>query len=226
MKSKKWPMMAELERLIGTRGPESVPAGAFNAIADRLEAAVASSDGKELAHANEQLEDLVRLLVQHGSDSLRAAVRGRGDQADISAALSLGQAAFAQAFASRALDKRADDRFAQRMRDPRYEAYVRALLNSPLNGKQLEQAVDEAKETVSRKLAILRGLGIVECRREGNRIVNFLNPAARAILLAQHVAPLPIGKTRPIAPSVVTAIGNEAKGIADYYSKSPVFGAA
>lgn len=223
MKSTKWPIVAELERLIAASGPEGVPAGAFNAIADRLEEAVAAPDAGELAAASEQLEELTRLLVQQGSDALRDAIRGRAHP-DIKAALLVGQAAFAQNFAARSFDKRADDRFAERMTDPRYEGYVRALLSGPMNGRQLEQATGETTETVSRKLAVLRGLGIVECRREGNRIINFLNPAAKAVLTSRNIAPLVSERARPIAPVVAAAIADRMKGMADHEKRTPLFG--
>lgn len=184
-----WPVLATLRRQIEGGATRLDPA-LYDALADRLEAALAADTSDELRTAAEGLQSALYEIARTASPAVRDALRGAQEaDPELVAAFWAGQTAFAQLLSARALDKRGDDRFVSRLTDKRYERYVRALLDRPLSGDELAARTGERKETVSRKLAALAGLGVVERRRQGARVVNVLAPAARGYLRQNGIAP-------------------------------------
>ena len=91
----------------------------------------------------EQPENVARTVIETlalpiAPEAVRLAVVG-DPSADRSgrAAFALGQINFAQAFAGRAFERRADDAFIETLVDSRYEGLVRALSERPMSGVTL-----------------------------------------------------------------------------------------
>jgi DNA-binding transcriptional ArsR family regulator len=152
------------------------------AIAERLEEAVSAPTRAPLETLDEQLIGLFDAMLRTASKAAVEAVRGsaQAGTAETDAYL-LGQVSFAQLFAAQAAERRADDRFVETIRSSLYAPYVKALARDDYSGTQLAQICGERTETVSRKLKVLRDLGITDFQREGTSFVNFLTPAAQAV---------------------------------------------
>lgn len=225
MKKQPWPALAHLDGLTEARELYRVEPGVYDAIADRLESAVASESSEPLEEAWDLLTKSLRLMVKHASSEIRDTIRG-ADHADqkLLTAFWAGQMAFAEGFAARALEKRADNRFAARLTDRRYERYVRALLERPKTGDELAAATGEAKETVSRKLAVLAHLGVVERRRQGNHVVNVLSPPAKSYLKHKNIAPWSSGRAPALPKTVADALEVRAKAMPGHLQMPPVLG--
>lgn len=166
-----------------------VPNSVLTVIADRVRAALEGLESPSLEQVERELRTFFRKLLAGAPKGARAAVQGSGDP-ESAAAFVLGQAAFAHLLTARTLDTRVDHTFLTAIGDKRYEPYFRALLDGPKDGVTLARLTREAPETVSRKLAALRGLGLIVARQEGKRVVNKLSPAAKAVLVHQQVEPL------------------------------------
>lgn len=208
--------LAELK----TYGLAALSDGLFATLADRVRAALESSDHGQLDHMTSQLEEFYRELFSAMPEGARAASRRAAIDGDAAAAFLLGQAAFAHLLAARTLDRRADDRFLSTIRDGRYERYVRALQREPMNGNRLVEEIGEREETVSRKLGVLRQLGIVSIRKEGTSVVNSLTPAARAVLEHFKIAPL---TARSHSPEVQKRVDNLQERLANHMRDLPSF---
>lgn len=188
-----WPILDQAAKLI-TDGAQ-LPPSIFTAVADRLRTAIETPDAARVRTAAELFERFYREAVAKAPIAVQAASRGEGTS-DLTLTYSLGKLAFAQLLAARIADTRADGRFIDHIRDKRYLPYVQALFAGPLSVSALRENTGERIETASRKLSVLRGLGIVAARKHGNAVVNMLTPAAMATLEelgltpAQEVAPV------------------------------------
>lgn len=196
MKNKKinnrsnWPVLdATVEAL--ARG-EAFPTGAFAAIADRLRSAIESPDAQRIEDASKRLEHFLRTTIAGASSDVQLVSRGENGSvsgADAAILYSLGKVAFAQLLAARIADTRVDERFVERVFDKRYLPILHELAAEPLSVTQLKERTGEALATVSRKLGVLRGLGIVAFRKQGNIVMNLLTPAAKEVLATHaHLA--------------------------------------
>lgn len=156
-------------------------------LADRMEEAISASSNKPLQAMSEQLIALFNKLLHLAPTPAADAAYGSAslDSAE-SAAYLLGQVGFAQLLASQTLVNRADDGFIAVIQDHRYEQYIKALSVKDYSGVDLAVSTGECAETVSRKLKVLRALGIADFYREGNKVLNFLTPAAQAALPETH----------------------------------------
>ena len=183
------PLLAEALQRLAAEGAAAVPNSVLTVVADRLRAALEGLSSSPLGQVEEELKTFFREALRAAPKKAREAVQGSGD-ADTAAAFLLGQAAFAHLVAARTLDTRVDQAFLDAAADKRYEKYLRALLDRPKDGITLARLTGEAAETVSRKLGVLRTLGLVVARQEGKAIVNKLSPAANALLVHQGAQPL------------------------------------
>lgn len=175
---------AELAAAAFIKGGVPAPA-IYTAFADRLRDAIEAPGETAIDAAAHVLEKLFREAAAKSPETVREAARG--GEGETATAYALGKLAFAQLVAARAASSRADGRFLEHIRDPRYRPYVEALAEGPLSGPRLRQKVGERAETVSRKLAVLRELGIVLSRRQGNIGETMLTPGAHAAL--SQIAP-------------------------------------
>jgi DNA-binding transcriptional ArsR family regulator len=53
---------------------------------------------------------------------------------------------------------------------------VRLLLQGEKSVSEIVQSLNMSQPQVSHHLSVLRSAGIIETRREGNRIINFIDP--------------------------------------------------
>lgn len=224
MTIKTWPALAELVQALEKEDPRGLKPAVFDALADRLEAALAAGDNQALEEASKNLEDIARQWMAAGSDAARKAMRGDHDSdPQLTSLVIAGRLAFAQTLASRVLDKRADDTFYAIFTDGRYQPYVCALMSGPKSGRELADMVEETEETVSRKLKILERQGVVRRRKNGQVTINLLTPAARQFADAKRLAP---AGARVVAPQVQDALSARSTDLGDYLQSSPVLGDA
>jgi DNA-binding transcriptional ArsR family regulator len=174
------------------------------------------------AHGIIKQPSKTRLFQQPAKAPPRAqdAARRLGD-ADASAAYLLGQTAFAHLIAARTFDLRVDDQFLRVLQDKRYKPYLHALLAGPKDGTTLARAAGEAKETVSRKLAVLRGRGAIFSRRDGTTVVNSLSPPAAAFL--QHLGVVPADEAAPQMAAMSAEIARARDGLPEHLREVPSF---
>lgn len=181
-----WPVLETALR--AAADDAAIPSGTFAAVADRLRSAIDAPDAARVRDASDILEQFYRQMASAASPAVQAVSRGLED-GDIAASYVLGKIAFAQLLAARIADTRADDRFVNHVRDNRYLPYIQAMYAEPLSVSALREKVGTRIETVSRKLAVLRSIGIVTSRRQGTVIVNMLTPAAKDTIDALGLAP-------------------------------------
>ena len=215
-----WPTLKEAVSSFAKGGAAAVPDATFTVIADRVRAAVEGSDHELLKRTSSALEQFFRALFAEAPPKARDAARRVGD-ADTSAAYLLGQAAFAHLMAARTFDLRVDDHFLRVLQEKRYRPYLRALLAGPRDGTSLARAAGEAKETVSRKLAVLRGRGVIFSRRDGTTVVNSLSPPAAAFL--QHLGVVPADGVEPQTAAVSAEIARARDGLPEHLRQVPSF---
>jgi DNA-binding transcriptional ArsR family regulator len=223
LKKQTWPSLARLSLLCESAEQHLIDAGLYDAIADRLEQALASESSELLREAEAGLHAALLGLVKTAPADVQDAVRGASSaDPNIVSAFWAGQTAFAQAFAARALARRSDDRLLSRVTDKRYERYVRALLERPQTGEELVAATGETKETVSRKLTALAQLGAIERQRQGNHVVNLLSPVVRAYLRHRNIA---AWVPSPLSAKVSYVLEERTREIPQHMRHTPVLGA-
>ncbi|ESZ26591.1 helix-turn-helix domain-containing protein [Mesorhizobium sp. L2C067A000] len=206
------------EALKSIESPADIPPELISVVAERVEEAVANSNRAELDELKSQLADFFRALLKKAPTEAVAAAR-RTPEAPLAAtsAFVLGQIGFAQHFAAQSADRRADDSFVEVLSSPQMAAYVRALLKQDLTGQELSAAVGERTETVSRKLKTLRDLGIVDYRRDGVRMFNFLTPSAQAAFQdTESVA-------KPQRAAIQRLMQDRQKQTPDHFKEWPTF---
>lgn len=218
-----WPVLEQAGKMIADG--EQLPSSIFAAIADRLRAAIETPDAARVQAAAEQLEHFYREAVATAPTAVQAASRGE-DNGNLAATYYLGKFAFAQLLAARIADTRADDRFINHIHDERYLPYIQALFSAPLSVSALSQKTGKRIETVSRKLAVLRALGIVAARKQGNVVVNMLTPAATATLEEFGLSPALEVAPEIIIPEVQSEIKKRRIGLPLYMQKIPPFSQA
>ena len=64
---------------------------------------------------------------------------------------------------------------------------VQLLLSGEKSVSEVVQSLHMAQPQVSHHLSILRGSGLVNTRREGNRIINFIDPEVKYILKKKEI---------------------------------------
>lgn len=203
----------------------ALPAYFHTAIADRLREVIEASGAADAVKAADILEKIFREVSVHAPADVRSVTRGEGAP-EFEAVYALGKISFAQLLAARVADNRADTRFTAHVTDPRYLAYARALADAQLSVSALQAKTGERMETVSRKLAILRELGIVASRKQGNVVVNMLTPSARHVLeqtgLWEEAPLLAVDDAKE--SSAQKALASKRDALPDYLQTSPSFG--
>ena len=186
-----WNFLSELGDELDRAGRHELPPGTATIFSDRIIAALGREDRLGLEEAQAALEQFYLRRLSEAPEPAAAAARG-DEQAPAAeeAAFSLGLIGLAHAIVARAASRRIDDAFERRLRSKQLERYVRLLIDAELSGRELADQLGKDEAEVSRRLKLLRQMGAVECRRDGNRIVNFLTPAARAVARARNMGAL------------------------------------
>lgn len=186
-----WDFLAELSAEMEGSGRHDLPAGSTTILSDRIAAALSREDRLGLEEAQAAFEELYLKRLAAAPAAAGAAARGDGKASPAEqAAFTLGLIGLSHAVVARAASRRIDDAFDRRLRSKQLERYVRLLVDAELSGRDLAERLGKDEAEVSRRLKMLRQMGAVECRREGNRIVNFLTPAARAVTRARNMGAL------------------------------------
>lgn len=186
-----WTFLAELAEELTAEARHELPPGTATILSDRIGATLAREDRAAIEEAQGALERLYFDLLRTAPAPAAAAARGDDDAGESeTAAFTLGQIGLAHALVARAASRRVDDSFERLLRSKSLERYVRLLVDVELSGRDLADRLGKDEAEVSRRLKLLRQIGAVECRREGNRIVNFLTPAARAVVRARNMGAL------------------------------------
>ncbi|MFC5389884.1 hypothetical protein U0030_02225 [Brevundimonas bullata] len=223
MKIKTWPVLAALAQSLETQDARTLSPSVFDAIADRLEAALAAEDNAVLEQISARLEDAVRNWAAAASEDARKALRGDADaKPDLAHLLATGRLAFAQNLAARALDKRAADDFYEVIADRKYQPYICALMSGPKSGVELAGLVNETQETVSRKVQFLEEHDVVRRRKMGQLTVNLLTPGARQYAEAKRLTPA--GGAGSVQPAVKTALVEQSGKIEGYLQAARLLG--
>lgn len=182
MEQARWSFIDRLLDKLAHEHSDGLPQEVSSIIAEHLEEVLSTSSRAELGGVSSQLANLFKRLLKKAPRPVADAVRGVGGDNVAKWSYSLGQISFAQLLAAYATDRRADDNFVQTLKDDSFSEYIRALATKDMIGLELANFVKERAETVSRKLKRLRELGITDFRREGTSTINFLTPAAKAVL--------------------------------------------
>ncbi|WP_374386492.1 ArsR/SmtB family transcription factor [Brevundimonas sp.] len=199
-----------------------LPPKVYTALADRLRTAIESTDATRIQTASDLLQAAFQSALVASPASVQAAARGEGAH-EMATGYALGKLAFAQLLAGRIADTRADSRFVEHVRNRHYLPYLQALFGGPLTVNALQLKVGTRLETVSRKLAVLRELGLVASRRQGTEVINILTPAAAATMEALGLNP--VVETVPVvrAPDVREALDGERNALPSHMRGIPSF---
>jgi DNA-binding transcriptional ArsR family regulator len=179
-----WPLLQELSAHL--EDSSTLTDGFFYAAAARLAESIVDRDPKTIADLSSGLRTLFEQLAKKTPADLVGVLSTPHKSPSIHHAFSMGQLAFAQQLAGYVSSRRASSQFVEAIHDVKLRQYVSALAKADLSGTQLSTLVKERVETVSRKLADLRRIGITDFRREGVHIINFLTPAAKAVFDAEQ----------------------------------------
>lgn len=213
--SRNWRFLVRLVEMLST-ADGMITSGAVAALADRVMGALTSQRAVDAKLGAAELQAAFRdALAKSPPETRRLITSPQASPAELKAAFSLGQLDFAGTLLGRAVERRADARFEEMLEDPRFRPLVRALAQGPASGVDLAARLSVAEETVSRKLQQLREVGIAEFRREGVQLINFLSPAATA-MMGPHV---------PVAMRSEAAVALEGRkrSLAAPLQESPVF---
>lgn len=205
-----WTFLADLKDELEASHGHEFPAGIATILSDRIIAALSRDDRKGLEEAQAALEEFYYSRLRFAPAGALAAARGDEGATDPEvAAFSLGQLGMAHAVVARAASRRIDDDFERRLRSKALERYVRLLIDTELSGRELAEQLGKDEAEVSRRLKVLRQIGAVDCRRDGNRVVNFLTPAARAVVRARNMGALgAAAHPAQMRPDILDALDN------------------
>lgn len=210
-----WNFLSELSNELDETARHELPPGTATVLSDRIIAALGREDRLGLDEAQAELEQFYLKRLSAAPSSAAAAARGDEEgPASEEAAFSLGLVGLAHAIVARAASRRVDDAFERRLRSKQLERYVRLLIDAELSGRELAERLGKDEAEVSRRLKLLRQIGAVECRREGNRIVNFLTPAARAVARARNMGALgAAAHPGQLRPEVLNSLDGYRQGL-------------
>lgn len=218
-----WELLTKLTNDLNASEQHELPDALETILSERILAALSSDQRDEIDDAIDKLEQFYLARLAAAPASAGQAARGNGDPASAEvASFSLGQIGFAHAVLAFAASRRADARFERVVLDRKFESYIRLLLDRELSGRELADEVGKDPAEVSRKLKLLRQIGAVEHRRNGNKVINFLTPAARAVAREKNMGPKRFGK-REFSERKVAAIASARDQLEPHLQQLPNF---
>ncbi|MBV7548305.1 hypothetical protein KW849_18645 [Pseudomonas sp. PDM26] len=158
----------------------ALSAASVSVIADKLEVAFSSGNRSDLANLSEQIDGLYKFMFKKSPEAREVLMSFDRSPLPQRILYSMGQLSFASKFAGQVLHKRESEQFFTLLNT--YSKYVDILVEVDCSGVELAGKLRLAPETISRNLKRLRDAGIADYRREGTVLINFLTPAARAVL--------------------------------------------
>jgi DNA-binding transcriptional ArsR family regulator len=171
-----------LDTLLARDDVLDVSAPLLNLIAVRLEEALRDPRSSPLTELARQLEEAAVQGAAKVPIEVMAEIRSKGKKRGPSAlAYALGQLVFAQTMASNSSAKRADEEFVEMLKSIAGRQIAAELLDREASSGELAKLLDERPETMSRRLARFRELGITDYRKDGTTVYNFLTPAGRSL---------------------------------------------
>lgn len=219
-----WEFLGKLANDLNAQGHHDLPAAIETILSDRILSALSSEEREDIDAAAEELEKFYLRRLAAAPEGAANAARGDGDPASAEAAsFSLGQLALAHAVVAYAASKRADARFERIVTARQFELYIRLLLDNELSGRELADRVGKDPAEVSRRLKILRKIGAIEHRRNGNKVMNFLTPAARALAKDRNMGPKQASLASFTEPSVRLVIDRKRNELDRHLQELPNF---
>lgn len=175
---KQWKLLDEMSKQI--MAAEELPPALFSAIVSRLEDSLASGSRDEVLSLERHLAAFLKAYTQKSSSKVIDALRYASNaDVDIAAAFALGQISLAQLIAAEAGNRRVGQEFEDVIKEN--SLIVLCLLEKDRSGLDIAASTGLRPETISRKLKLLRDIGVVDFYREGTSLLNFLTPAAKQI---------------------------------------------
>jgi len=175
---------------------DALPQSFFVALSERMERALTGNSRQPLITLSGKLDEAFDHIYKRAAVEVRKALRDE-QPGPLLQAYRLGQLSYAQALASKAMDRRVPDEFISLINDAKYLPLISALWQRDLNGRDLASQVGESDESISRKLSLLRDKGITDFWREGRQVFNHLTPAARAAAPASCRVAAPAAASAP-----------------------------
>lgn len=191
-------------------GVLGLSSGIGEIMVDYVESALGASSRTRSFELERELVGLFHEALRRCPSGAVMAVQGAGEAEESTrAAYLMGQISFAQSLVSQNLAHKLCSEFKAAVLHELNLKYVQALYRSDLTNKQLVDVVGKVEESVSRRLKKLRSWGVTDCRKQGTSVINFLTPAARAIVESFEFEELssPLVAKREL-PKVVPTVAN------------------
>jgi DNA-binding MarR family transcriptional regulator len=201
--------------------PADLSVELFAILADEIEEAIARGTKENLEDLKLQIANAFdRLMIVAPSDAA-AVIQGQPLSEETGAFVrALSRLEFAYQLTAQVASRRAGTAALDLLNKSRFKPYLEALVRKEMTGVELAEQISQKPETVSRNLAILRESGLVDCRRDGTRLFNFLTPiAAESVENSEpNEAPSVIDKPTPRD----RAIQKITNGLEPRFSRRPI----
>ncbi|MEE4130510.1 helix-turn-helix domain-containing protein [Pseudomonas viridiflava] len=162
--------------------PLGVDPAISSVIATYLGEAIINKNRSSLADISDDIVALFQESVKAAPDDVVDAALDEDVFNDLRSAFILGQFSFAQLISGVLLSRTADESSKDALLDLVTRKYLCSLYHADSTNTELAEITEYRVETVSRHLRKLRELGLVDYRREGVNVLNFLTPYARTML--------------------------------------------
>ncbi|NNB46322.1 helix-turn-helix domain-containing protein [Pseudomonas chlororaphis] len=199
--------------------PLGLSADLSTIIASYLSDALNNRSRNQLAEISDDLASLFKGALRLAPPEVVDAVLGDDMESVIRTSYEMGQLSFSRLISSSVLARRMDDGGDGVVLDSANKKYLCVLYNNDLTNTELSNVTRQRVETVSRRVKKLRDLGLLEFRREGVNVVNFLTPFAKATLESQGY--VGNGKVAPAAQEMLDELN---KKVPVLMKEFPLFG--
>lgn len=162
--------------------PLGVHPAISSVIATYLGEAIINKNRSSLADISDDIVTLFQESVKAAPEDVADAALDEEVLNELRSAFMLGQFSFAQLISGALLSRRGDESGKEALLDSVNRKYLCSLYHADATNTELAEITDYRVETVSRHLRKLRELGLVDYRREGVNVLNFLTPYARTML--------------------------------------------
>lgn len=189
-------------------------------VATYLSEAIVNSSRSALAEISDDITVLFQESIKIAPDVVIDAVFDENDLGSVRSAFILGQFSFAQLISGALLSRRMDDSGADVFLDSVSRKYLCFLYHADSTNTELSEITGQRVETVSRRLKKLRELGLVDFRREGVTVINFLTPFARLTLEKEQAD----GGVEKVTANVKKKLNIASKDVAGHMKSFVGFG--